>query len=309
MPRDPRHYWFVLHGARADLPEVRHLVEWVRAKGIRVTPRVTWEAGDATAFARAGVDAGATAVVAVGGDGTLNEVVNGLVGTGTPLGVIPVGTANDFARQMGIPQDVDHAMDVVLRQPARAIDVGDMNGRAFLNASTGGIGAETTQDTSAQSKERLGSLAYALTGVKKLGGLRPRRGWFAAPGFEYRGEWLIFAVGNGRSTGAGTMITPHASVQDGLLDVCIVEAVPRAEFARLTLLLRKGEHLGHPAVRYAQVPELAVESQRAMHVNVDGEPVNSRRLHYRAIKGGLLVHLPGEDAPALADRSVPSLAK
>lgn len=292
MPGTHVHYHFILHGARANLPELRHVVAWVRDKGIEVTPWVTWEGGDATRFAQQAVREGATAVVAVGGDGTINEVVNGLVGTGVPLGVIPVGTANDFARQVGIPDDVNHAMDIILRQPARAMDVGELNGRAFLNVSTGGVGAETTAETSPAAKERLGSLAYALTGMKKLGGLRPRRGFFTGPGFEFRGEWLLFAVGNGRVTGGGTAITPHASVTDGLLDVCIVEAVPRGEFARLALLVRKGEHLGHPAVRYAQVPELTIESARAMSVNVDGEPVNARRLRYRAVAGGLLVHRP-----------------
>jgi lipid kinase YegS len=289
---------FVLHGARADRPEVRHLVGWVRDKGIEVVPRVTWESGDATRFAQEAVRDGATAVVAVGGDGTVNEVVNGLAGSRVPLGVIPVGTANDFARQMGIPEDPNHAMDIILRQPAREMDVGEVNGRVFLNVSTGGVGAETTAETSPAAKERLGALAYALTGMKKLGGLRPRRGYFSGPGFEFRGEWLLFAVGNGRITGGGTAITPHASVRDGLLDLCVIEAVPRAEFARLTLLIRKGEHLGHPAVRYAQLPELTVESSRAMAVNVDGEPVNARRLRYRAIPGGLMVHLPAVVEPA-----------
>ena len=299
MPAKSPHYVFVLHGARANLPEVRHVVGWVRDKGIIVSPRVTWEEGDATRFAQQAVRDGATAVVAVGGDGTVNEVVNGLVGSRVPLGVIPIGTANDFARQVGIPMHADQAMDIILRQPARAMDLGEVNGRAFLNVSTGGVGAETTAETSPAAKERLGSLAYALTGMKKLGGLRPRRGWFFGPGFEFRGDWLLFAVGNGRVTGGGTAITPHASVTDGLLDICVIEAMPRGEFARLALLVRKGEHLGHPAVRYAQVPELTIESARAISVNVDGEPVNARRLVYRAIPGGLMVHLPQAEASAL----------
>lgn len=292
MSRSSTRYVFVLHGARANQPEVRHVVGWVRERGYEVTVRVTWEGGDATVFAREAVRDGAAAVVALGGDGTVNEVVNGLVGTGVPLGVIPLGTANDFARQMNIPVDLGSAMDIILRQPAQPMDVGEVNGRAFLNVSTGGVGAETTAETSSKSKERLGPFAYAITGMKKLGALRPRRAYFKAPGFEYRGEFLLFAVGNGRVTGGGTAITPHASVKDGLLDVCIVEALPRAEFARLTLLVRKGEHIGHPAVRYAQVPELIIESARAMAVNVDGEPVNTRRLAYRAIADGLMVHVP-----------------
>lgn len=292
MPSTSPHFLFIIHGARAGLPEVRHLVSWVRDKGIAVSPRVTFEAGDGTAFARQGVADGVTAVVAIGGDGTVNEVANGLRGTGTPLGVIPAGTANDFARQWGIPADADHAMDVILRHPAVPIDLGDVNGRAFLNVSTGGVGAETTAETTPEAKQKLGALAYALTGVRKLGALRPRRGWFSGPGFEFRGDWLLFAVGNGRATGGGTAITPRASMSDGLLDVCLVESMSRKDFARLALLVRRGEHLDHPAVRYAQLPELVIESHRAMAVNVDGEPVNARRLVYRAHAGQLLVHLP-----------------
>ena len=290
---DSRHLVFVLHGARANQPQLRHLVDWVRERGHQVTPRVTWEPGDATKFAVEASRDGADAVVAFGGDGTVNEVVNGLVGTQTPLGIVPMGTANDFARQAGIPmEDADHAMDIVLRGTPTAIDVGELNGRAFINVSTGGVGAEATAETAPGRKQKLGALAYAITGVKKLTGLRARRAWFHAPGFEHRGDYLLFAVGNGRSTGGGTLITPRADVQDGLLDVCIIDALPRAEFARLVLLVKRGEHLGHPAVRYLQVPELIIEGSRALAVNVDGEPVNARRLHYRALPSSLRVFLP-----------------
>lgn len=301
MPkRTGKQYVFVLHGARANLPEVRHLVAWVREKGHEVTPMVTWEKGDATRFAREAAENGVTAVVAVGGDGTINEVVNGLVGTATPLGIIPLGTANDFARQVGIPDDPDHAMDVVLRAPATTIDVGELNGRAFLNVSTGGIAAETAADASPEVKARLGALAYAVAGLKKLRTLHPRRAWFSGPGFEYRGEYLTFAVGNGRATGGGTLITPRASVCDGLLDVCIIGPMPRSEVAGAYLMVKRGEHLEHEAVRYAQLPELVVEAQRPLAVNLDGEPMHSRRLHYRARPRALRIHLPaveGETPP------------
>ena len=290
---DSRHFVFVLHGARANQPQLRHLVDWVRGRGHRVTARVTWEPGDATTFAQEASRAGADAVVAVGGDGTVNEVVNGLVGTETPLGIVPLGTANDFARQAGIPmEDADHAMDIVLHGEPTAIDVGELNERAFINVSTGGVGAEATAETAPERKQKLGALAYAITGVKKLSALRPRRAWFHAPGFEYRGDYLLFAVGNGRSTGGGTLITPRADVRDGLLDVMIIDAMPRADFARLVLLVKKGEHLGHAGVQYFQVPELMIEASRALAVNVDGEPVNARRLHYRARPGALRVFLP-----------------
>ena len=115
-------------------------------------------------------DRGTDVVIACGGDGTLNEVVNGLDGRDVPLGVVPLGTANDFARQTGIPEDADHAMDVILRRKPVRIDTASMNGRRFLNVSTGGVGAEATAETPADFKASLGPLAYAITAVRKLAG-------------------------------------------------------------------------------------------------------------------------------------------
>lgn len=290
--RTRKHLVFIVHGARAELPALRNLVRWVRERGHRVQPRITWEAGDASTFAAEAAAAGADAVVALGGDGTVNEVVNGLDGTTTPLGVIPLGTANDFARQVGIPMDVDHAMDVILRRKARAIDTGELNGRRFLNVSTGGVGAEATAETPADAKESLGILAYAITGVRKLKDLEPRTARFSGPGFDRTVDFLLFAVGNGRVTGGGTLITPRASVTDGLLDLCIVESMPVAEFTRLALRVKKGEHLDDARVHYAQLPAITIRAHEPLTVNLDGESSTATRLAYRARALDLLIHLP-----------------
>ena len=126
----------IMHGQRSDQDALRHLVSWVRAKGHSVDPRVTWEPGDGIRFARDGAARGVDAVIAVGGDGTVNEVVNGLDGSDVPLGIIPLGTANDFARQVGIPDDADHAMDVVLLKEPLRMDTASLNGRrSRANAS------------------------------------------------------------------------------------------------------------------------------------------------------------------------------
>src|SRR5918993_2966018 len=145
--RRKRHIAVVLHGARAELPGLRHVVDWVRAKGHVVRPRVTWEAGDGAVLAHEAIAAGADTVVACGGDRTVNEVVNGLEGTTVALGIIPAGTANDFARQVAIPDDPSAAMDIILRRKPVVIDTAAMNGRRFLNVSSGGIGAEATAET------------------------------------------------------------------------------------------------------------------------------------------------------------------
>ncbi len=297
---------FVIHGERAGNPALRHLAEWVRGKGHVVDPRVTWESGDGIRLAQEAAASGADIVVAIGGDGTVNEVVNGLAraaeadaGARRPsLGIVPLGTANDFARQTGIPgDDPDHAMDFILQRKPVLIDTAEMNGRHFLNVSSAGVGAEATAETPVEAKASLGPLAYAITGARKLGSLAPYHAQFSAPGFELESDFLLFAVGNARATGGGTLIAPRASLTDGLLDLCVVEAMPIGAFARILMRLKKGEHLEEEGVHYRQVPSLTVRAGEPISVNVDGESSEATELVYRAIPGALLVHLghlPGE---------------
>jgi diacylglycerol kinase (ATP) len=293
MPRTNRkELMLIMHGQRADHDALRHLVSWVRDKGHAVDPRVTWEQGDAIRFARDGAARGVDAVIAVGGDGTVNEVLNGLDGSDVALGIIPFGTANDFAHQVGIPDDPDHAMDVVLRHPPRTIDTAELNGRRFLNVSSGGVGAEATAETPADAKDQLGLLAYAITGVRKLADLQPRRARITGAGVDLKSEFLLFAVGNARSTGGGTRITPRARVTDGLLDLCIIEAMPRADFAKLLLRIKKGEHLDEDHVCYFQLPSVTIAADGPVTVNVDGESSEATTLSYRIRPSDLRIHVP-----------------
>lgn len=294
-----KHIVFIVHGARAGRADLRHLVDWVRGRGHLVEVHPTWEEGDGIRLAADAADRGADVVVAVGGDGTLNEVVNGLDGRDAALGVVPLGTANDFAKQIGLPRDADHAMDVVLQRPPLRMDTAALNGRRFVNVSSGGIGAETTAETPADAKASLGPLAYAITGLRKLAGLAPYRARFTADELALDAEFLVFAVGNARTTGAGTLLAPHASVTDGYLDVTIVEAMPRREFAQMMLKLKRGEHVATPGVHYARVRTLLVESETPISVNVDGENLQLTRLEYHVRPNDLRVyarHLPGESA-------------
>lgn len=294
-----RTYDLVIHGARADSPPLREAVEWLRTIGHRVRAHVTWEPGDARRFAADAASRGTDAVLAAGGDGTVNEVVNGLLGTDVPLAIVPVGTANDFARQTGVPGDPRGAFELVLEREPTRIDVGTLNTRAFLNVSSAGIGAETTAETSAAAKGLLGPLAYAITGVRKMAGdQEARRARFTGPGFDREVEFLHFAVGNGRATGGGTVIAPLARVDDGLLDLCVVEPIARSAYAGLLLEVRRGEHLERDGVHYVQTPWVTVESETPIVVNLDGESASLTRLEYRIAPLALLVHvgwLPAEE--------------
>jgi lipid kinase YegS len=289
----------ILHGSRADLPSMRHLVQWVRERGHTIDVHVTWEGGDAEHYSRDAVQSRTPydAILAAGGDGTVNEVVNGLSGSDVPLGIIPLGTANDFARQAEIPDDPDHAMDVVLRHPPVRIDTAQANDRRYLNVSVGGVAAEVTADTPDDAKASLGVLAYALSGLRKLTDLHPYTARFRGPEFDLQCKVLLFAIANGQRTGGGTLIAPNADITDGLLDVCIVEALPRIDIGPMLLKVRRGEHIGEEGVHYVQLPEVVVTTRRPIVVNVDGETNEARRFAYASRPGDLLIHLPPESAP------------
>ena len=264
----------------------------MRAKGHVVRPRVTWEPGDGAVFAREAIEAEVDTIVACGGDGTVNEVLNGMQGTAVALGIIAAGTANDFARQVSIPDAPSAAMDIVLKRKPVVIDTAAMNGRRFLNVSSGGVGAEVTAETPADAKASLGPVAYFISGLRKLAGLEPRRALFEAPGFRLETDFLLFAVGNARATGGGTLVTPRASVRDGLLDACIVSAMPRKEFAKLVVRVKQGDHLDSEGVRYLQVPWFRITSAEPTTVNLDGETAELRQAFYEVRPRDLLVHLP-----------------
>jgi diacylglycerol kinase family enzyme len=177
------------------------------------------------------------------------------------------------------------------------IDTASMNGRRFLNVSTGGVGAEATAETPPEAKASLGALAYAITAVRKWAENETRHASFTSAGFGLDVDFVAFAVGSARVTGGGNVMTPDASVTDGLLDLCVIEKMPRRDFARLSLSVKKGEHIGLPGVHYAQLPWLKVVGETALSVNLDGEGVEAQVCDYRARRSDLLVHvrhLPGE---------------
>lgn len=277
-----------------ELEALRAAVGRLREGGHAVRPHLTFERGDGARLAReaAGRDAGL--VIVAGGDGTINEAANGLVAwmedrrragldcAGPRVGIVPLGTGNDLAGALEIPEQVEEAVAVALVGRERRVDVAVVNGRCFLNVSTGGFGAEATEETSDEAKRVLGPLAYVVTGVRKFALLDVSSARFVTGEGEtiHDGPFLVFAVGNSRRTGGGNWLTPRAKLDDGLLDVCIVREMSRMDLVGLAPQLRAGRHLEHPAVVYRQVPSLVVEGEDELSVNADGEPMHGRRFDY-----------------------------
>jgi lipid kinase YegS len=291
---------------------VRRAVEAMREGGNEVHPHLTFEPGDAQRFARDAAAAAADLIVAGGGDGTVNEVVNGIhewlhgqndtTARLPRLAIIPLGTGNDLAGAIGIPHDPEAALAVALGGSCQWVDVAKVNGRYFLNVSTGGAGAEATDDASAELKRVLGPVAYLITGVKKFVQLKALHARFTAGGETvYEGGFLLFAVGNAWRTGGGNWVTADADPADRLLDLCIVEEMSHVDVVRLAPQIRAGRHVHHPQVTYLKVPELVVESDEEMTVNADGEPLTAHRFEYDLGAHRLTLMVPqvpdGAEAP------------
>ncbi len=280
------------------LERLRRVVAGWRHAGHAVRPRVAFEPGDGRRFSRAATERGADVVVAVGGDGTVNEVANGILsGAGTArLGIVPQGTANDFARGLGLPETLEEAAEVVVAGQGRRVDCGRVNGRVFINVSTGGVGAAAAEETPPEAKKLLGPWAYLITGVSKFGELTPTHLRFELEETAlYDGRALMFAVGNGRQTGGGNVVAPRASLDDGLLDLIIVPEMTRMEFVSLLPVMRRGEHPDREDVVYEQVPgfTVSVAGEAELMVHADGERVPGSVFEYEVEEGALEVLTPG----------------
>lgn len=295
----------VIHGGRRDaIPRLREIISNLRKEGHEVRPRILFERGDAIRYATEGVEQDAELILAAGGDGTIHEVVNAIQrhphhrrrsdGPLPRVGIIPLGTGNDLAGSLDIPPDPEEAMRVAVGGARVEVDVARANDEYFLNVSTGGFGAEATEESSPEVKRALGTLAYLISSARKFASLEPLEATFRSDEILHEGRFLLFAVGNSRRTGGGNWVTPKASMTDGLLDLCLIRDVPKVELLRLMPELRAGNHLDHPAVGYWQVPRLSVTAEAELAVNADGEPLRGSAFDYRLSSRRLTLMVPSE---------------
>lgn len=242
--------------------------------------------GDARRAARSAAEDGCGTLVVAGGDGTLNEAVNGVAAAGAldrvRFGVIPLGTGNDFAAGLGMPAGVDDALQVLLQERELRVDLGSVNGRIFLNTSGGGYIAEASVAVTPELKTIAGRLAYLIGGAQALFEYEPVRATISAePGGLRLGLRLYaFAVCNSRLIGGGRLIAPHAIIDDGLLDVCLIEGMMAVEFVALARKVAGGDHVDDPRVRYLQASSLIMELEPESPINTDGEVFSARRCEY-----------------------------
>jgi diacylglycerol kinase (ATP) len=254
---------------------------------------ISWEIietagpGDATELAREAAAGGANIVVAAGGDGTVGEVVNGLVGTEAALGVIPMGTGNDFARSIGLGGDVDKAIFNLLEGVPMAIDVGRTQGRYFVNVAGCGFDAVVAQRVNRGFKSLHGTSAYLAAVWQTLWEYRASQIRLTLDAEVIESKAMLCSVANARYYGGGMRIAPDAMLTDGLYDICLLEEVGKVEFLRAFPRVFKGTHTTHPAVKMRRSKYVKVESDRPLPVLVDGEIVGTTPVEFEMLEGGL----------------------
>ncbi|GFM49323.1 putative lipid kinase YegS-like [Pseudomonas cichorii] len=287
----------ILHGKQSLNEDVRSAVLEKRQQGWELDVRLTWEGGDAQRLVTEALAAGHRHVIAGGGDGTVRDIAEALAQarSQSSLVILPLGTANDFARAAGVPLEVADALDLLDVEP-RAVDLGEVDGKLFLNMATGGFGSQVTANTSEDLKKVLGGAAYLFTGLTRFSELHAAHGELVGPDFHWRGNLLALGIGNGRQAGGGHVLCPGAMVDDGLLDISILPA-PQEVVGTLKSLLEGGLGIDNLFVR-ARLPWVELKSAQGLDINLDGEPLSGESLRFVARPAALQVHLP-KNSPVL----------
>lgn len=282
----------ILNGKGAGNEELREAVGALREEGVKLSVRVTWEHGDAARYVAEAVELGCETVIAGGGDGTINEVAGALaqIGTGAPaLGIIPLGTANDFATGCNIPLSPEQALQLAVKGRVVDIDLAKVNDQHFfINMATGGFGTRITTETPEKLKAALGGVSYFIHGLLRLDTLKADSCEIKGPDFSWQGDALVIGIGNGRQAGGGQQICPDALINDGLLQLRLLtseELLP----SFLRSLINNEENKN---IVSASLPWLEINAPHDMTFNLDGEPLTGKQFRIEVLPNAIQCRLP-----------------
>ena len=255
---------------KKNLPDVLEILE---NAGYETSAHATTGEGDAIEAAKLAVERRYDLVVAAGGDGTINEVVNGMAEQEyrPKLGIIPVGTTNDFARALQIPRDIVAAAEIIAKGDRIPIDIGRMNEKILLTIGGGGSLTELTYDVPSKLKTVLGQLAYYLRGIEMLPSLKATNMTIEYDGKLFEGEAMLFLVGLTNSIGGFEKLSPSSSINDGMFTLLILTKTNLADFIPIASLALRGEHINDPKVIYTKANRIKVHSDEKVLLNLDGE--------------------------------------
>lgn len=252
------------------LPDV--LIKLEQA-GYETSAYATQKIGDATEEAARAIDRNYDLLIVAGGDGTLNEVVNGIAEKPNrpKLGLIPMGTVNDFGRALHLPNDIMEAVDVIIQGKTVQVDIGKMNSRYFINLAGGGKPTEVSYEAPSKLKSMIGSFAYYVKGFEMLPQMHAVDVRIEYDDQVFEGEIMLFLLGLTNSMAGFEKLVPGAKLDDGNFTLLIVEKSNLAEMGHIMTLASRGEHIHHPKVHYYKAQSVNISSYSDMALNVDGE--------------------------------------
>ena len=254
--------------ARGD--RARSLKEKIQALSLQIVVRQTSAAGDARGMAREAVGEGFQTILAAGGDGTVNEVANGVAGSNVRFGILPVGTMNVFASELGIPQNnLQAAWQIIEDGLVRELDLPMANGSHFVQLAGIGLDAEVVRQTTPESKKSLGPMSYLLTLAQVAAVPPPTIVVETQDSRRYEGSFVL--VGNGRFYGGPFVLFKDARPDDGLLDVLVFKNQSHWDVVRYFQAIAFGSHAELPDVDYFQTRSMSVHSTGSVPVELDGE--------------------------------------
>jgi YegS/Rv2252/BmrU family lipid kinase len=288
-----------LAGQAEQITELHRARALWEAHGWKVEWHATGYAGHAIELAREGAACGCDLVVAAGGDGTVNEVVNGIAGTRTALAALPFGTGNVWARELKLPLKPEAAAAALLEGAPYALDLGLAGDRYFLLMAGVGFDAAVTRMTRPDLKRRFGILAYLIQALTIARDVRGTRARIVLDGRAIRGRVLMVVIGNSRLYGGYLQITHHASLTDGLLDIAVIKGqnARSAPMHLLSIFLKR--HDFNPDLLYYRAREITISGTTPLDIQVDGDPVGATPMTFRVAPRALQAWLPPNAAQEL----------
>ncbi|MBW5810871.1 lipid kinase YegS [Yersinia kristensenii] len=283
----------ILNGKEAGNQDVRNAVKNLREEGATLHVRVTWEHGDAKRYVEEAALLAVETVIAGGGDGTINEVASALITlpevNRPSLGILPLGTANDFATSCSIPLQIENALQLAVKGRAVAIDLAQVNDKHyFINMATGGFGTRITTETPDKLKTVLGGASYFIHGLMRMDTIKADSCEIRGPGFEWSGDALVIGIGNGRQAGGGQPLCPDALINDGLLQLRLL--IAEELLPALLSSVFSGEK--NKNVIETSLPWLDITAPHDITFNLDGEPLSGKNFHIEIIPNAIQCRLP-----------------
>ena len=280
-------------------PEIAHRAA---ARGLQGEALISERPGHLAALAADAVAGGGTLLVVVGGDGSVNEVVNGIAGAqGVDLAVIPRGTGWDFVRTYGIPRDLDQAVDVALGRNVREIDAGSVTYRAwdgreasarFANVASAGISGAIAQRANESSKALGGKISYYWATLAVFVGWQTGEMRVTVDGDTRTGRMIDAMVCNGRYVGGGMMMCPDAEPDDGVFDVLLIGDVTKRDLLFVLPKTYRGKHLPHPRLELLRGSVVTVDAHEPLPLELDGEPPGTTPARFEVLPRALRLRVP-----------------